>query len=631
MIMIYISRPLGIPDNKLKDSLLLSGVSEWIYLGDDSTWRIRAESVLSPEITRLSIADLIDEASQALRQPYIDWIGELSERNSSFLWWSSEIAAKNPYHHFFIRVCLLQTIKKIIIRGFEKNTLIVCQTPALYRYTTGYAADAGIQWQPFFRGGIISDFQSFRQLALDKMRKIADTLPPLETLGRHSGLYRRFLETDLRYRRNVLKRSARKDITPFSGKNTVLFFTWVDRRNFTADGGYQDPYFGPLPNLFRDRGFDIAFVPRILFTFPFEEAVHRLSGTKETFYFPEQFITGNDSGFWKKQQERFAPQVPVSSSINGLAVYDLAVEHILQTKDLILDNLLFRPMMQSMRENGLSPGLVVHTCEGHSWEQALSWAVHHCMPGTEVVGYDNVTFSRMVLSMYPARNEYGKRPLPDRIVTNGPFYKKILIGEGMPETLIRSGCALRHTYLWKDTGRHTTQSGTSITAPVRILVATAIGFGDSIELIEKTARAFGGDGGFDIVIKCHPLVNVMQIREQLKELIVCRNIRFSDSPVSDLLQQADVLLYTYTSVCYEALLHGVAPVCVKPENFLNLDKLDSAPDLRWSAVTPDDLRRVVHEIVNRSRPEITAWQERSYAVVRDALAPPDHACLDAFL
>ena len=35
------------------------------------------------------------------------------------------------------------------------------------------------------------------------------------------------------------------------------------------------------------------------------------------------------------------------------------------------------------------------------------------MPETQVIGYDNVNFSRLALSLYPARSEIGLRPLPD--------------------------------------------------------------------------------------------------------------------------------------------------------------------------------------------------------------------------
>ena len=47
-------------------------------------------------------------------------------------------------------------------------------------------------------------------------------------------------------------------------------------------------------------------------------------------------------------------------------------------------------------------------------------SVHRHMPGTEVIGYDNLNFSRFALSLYPGPAEVAIRPLPDRVVIKAP-------------------------------------------------------------------------------------------------------------------------------------------------------------------------------------------------------------------
>jgi hypothetical protein len=456
-------------------------------------------------------------------------------------------------------------------------------------------------------------------------------LPPLEFLGKVSPEYQLYLDKNLIYRRNILKKHGIEEPEPFSGDKTVVFFSWIDSRNFSADGSYTDPNFGPLPRAFNIRGYNVAFVPRILHTMRFEEAVIRLKKTKERLYFPEQFTHHSDVRICQNKSRVFAPRIPMDSSIATIPVFSLAMEHIEQTRSLIADNLLYDVLIRNMRQAGIVPARIIHTCEGHSWETSLTCAVHRHMPLTKVIGYDNVTFSRFVLSMYPSKTELDIKPLPDYIVTNGPLFKETLLREGYPGGRVRSGCALRHTYLWKDELKTADLFSGTIEPPVKILIATAIGLGDSVELIAKAARAFGGNEKYQLLIKCHPLVNIGDVKMHLGHLLDHANIRFTSATIGELLLKSHILLYTYTSVCYEALLHGVYPVCVAPENFIDLDKLDATPEIRRQAITPEELLVAAESIIKMAPAERKAWIANANQVVRLALAPMDDHCIDAFL
>ena len=606
-------------------------ITHWIYLGEDSTWRIRAEAALSPAIKRISIADLLDKQSQELRQPYINWIGELSRKNECLDWWASEIAAKNPYYHLFFRICLLAVAKQILHKDPKKNILVICSSKEIFYQVSTFAQETGIECRPLSHS-ITADIKTIiPRSALGAAKKVAGLLPPLESIARLSGSYQKYLETDLRYRKKILAKYHLDSSERFSGKKTILFFTWVDRRSFAKDDTYVDPYFGPLPKILKNHGYNVAFVPQVLFTIPFEEAVQGLIRTGETVFFPEQFISITDSKNLKKRMNAFNPVIPESDTVNDISVWKLAKEHISQTRHLLTDTLRFEPLIKNMQIQGIVPGEIIHTCEGHSWEQSLSWCVHHYMPDTKVIGYDNVTFSRMVLSMYPARTECGIRPLPDRIVTNGPLFHRVLCEEGFPPERVMCGCAIRHTYLWDNKNEPRDFPIRERNDTVRILVATAIGLGDSVELVEKAATAFGGDPRFEVIVKCHPLVNPDEVKQYLGQKGQNTNIKFENTPIGELLRSADILFYTYTSVCYEAMMYGVMPVCVRSENFLNLDKLDATQYIRWIATTPEDLRNVVNEILGISEEKRKDWNMEAQKIVRQALAPVTDRCIDSFL
>jgi hypothetical protein len=630
--MLYFAHQKDIQFEKIKAQLSEKKITTWYYFGEDTNWRIQVELVIPEDIKHISIAQLLEKTTQKLRKPYIDWIGKVSEQNHSLLWWSSELAAKNPYYMLFTRICHLNVAYHMIHECIDQSTLMIFGTPALYLEITSFCNRNGIHWEGFMEKPVINVvINRLHKKGYSIARDAAEFFPPIFFLGRLSSTYKKFLEKHIVYRQKILKKHGIKYSETMQTNDSVLFFSWIDRRNFTPDGSYIDPNFGPLPEIYKNKGFRIGFVPRVLHTISFEEAVIRLKKTNESLFYPEQFIQYSDLKKFTHECKDFSPVLSSDACISGIPVYSLAVEHFEQTRSLMPENLLYDTLIRRMHEAGINPSIIIHTCEGHSWENTLSWAVHHHMQQTKVLGYDNVTFSRFVLSMYPSQKEFSFKPLPDYLVTNGPLFRETLKKEGYDNSRIRCGCALRHTYLWKQSVCDLNTPPKTATYPVRILIATAVGLGDSVELIAKAAQAFGGIDKYEILIKCHPLVNISEVKRHLAHLLNHKNINFSTSTVGELLPLSDILLYTYTSVCYEALMHGVYPICVIPENFINLDKLDATPEIRMLVTTAEELYEAAEKIVSMSPEERIRWQSNARTIVRRALAPVDDRCINAFL
>jgi hypothetical protein len=601
------------------------GVHQWLYLCEDSTWRVRAERAALSDIPRISISDRLDEMAWKLRQPYIDWIGELSQLNNSLEWWASELAGKNVYSCFYARVCLLGVGMQLIHAGLDRPTLVVCATPAVFEEFSRFALSIGAEPRKLTTAGAFANVNAIQKRVgkyvdgvFRRSKAIAGRL--LGSKGHHA------------YVRRILADQGVTNDVDFDGDDLILFFTWVDHRNFASDGEYRDPHFGPLPNMLRDLGYRIVFVPRVLNTIPYEEAIEKLMQTGERFLFPELFVSDSEREACQRRAERFNPTIPALAKICEVPVSNLARELIAQYVGAHAEKLTHEPLIAKLASLGVYPRQIIHTHEGHTWEQALAWSVRRYMPNTKIVGYDNLTFSRMMLPMYSALNEYGIRPLPDKIVTNGPLSKKVFLSEGIPEEIVETGGALRHTYLWEEPIQSRNESDFEIeTGSIRILVATAIGLGDSVELVAKASQAFGGVPDYEIIVKCHPALKIEGVVHHLGELAERDNISFVTTPIAELLPSVHILLYTHTAVCYEALHLNVIPVFVRAENFLNLDKLDAVPEIRWIATTPEDLRRVVKEILGMSKEKRRAWEKRAKQTVRSALAPLTARSVDAFL
>ena len=602
-------------------------IGRWVYLGTDSMWRRKMERHWSDSFKRIRLPDMLSETAWHLRQHYIDWIGELSLSNQSVEWWASNLAGKNPYYYFFFRICLLAAAMEIIRQQWIENLLFVSDSEAMLSELKSYVDQQGLKVRRIARRSEIARLRERIWNTGSGLKRRFSKFKGSATGSRGSGE-----ENWIQQRRRFLDEADVDPDVDFKGDKTVLCFTWIDYRSFDEVGRYVDPHLGGLPDMIQSKGYRVAFVPRFLDTLPFPEAVEKLQQTRATFIYPERYISNEEWIACLERSRTFHPDIPTDSRIDTVPVKRLAMEHLTSGRKKLAKALLYDVMIRNMKRCGICPELIVHTCEGHNWEQVMTWSVRRHMPKTKVIAYENVVFTRMLLSMYPAKSEFDIRPLPDRIVTNGHFYQDVLIQEGWPPNKIRIGGALRHNYLWEEKRtRSNIRRKLSSKLPVRVLVATPIGFSDSVELVEITCQAFGGDRRFEVIVKCHPAVDSGKVKAELPTTATYKNIVFRKTDIKDLLPTVDILLYSYTSVCFEALQHGVLPINIKTESFLNLDQLDAVPEIRWQASTAKQIQDIVEGSLLISDDKWHSWHQRAVRVVKQAMAPVTHETVDAFL
>ncbi len=367
----------------------------------------------------------------------------------------------------------------------------------------------------------------------------------------------------------------------------------------------------------------MALLPRVLPTADFASCARALAASGEPAYFPDAFLGPEDWRACARDAAVFAPVIAPNAALGGVPVVRLSAEHVAEMRRSQVDALSMGVLARRLAEGGIAPERLVFPFEGHAWEQALTDGVRAHMPDTQVIGYDNVNFSRLALSLYPARGGDRPAPLPDRVVTNGPTFTRILTGEGYPEDAVRTGCALRHVGLLDRPASEPALAG----APLRVLAATSIDMAQSIELVERAVAAFGGDARYELSVKLHPGADAPGIKAAVR----VPGVRYVEEPIAEALTRADLMLYTYSVVCYEALAQGVPAVFVQAETFLDLDQLEPFGELRRLARSAEELRAHADEVAGGSVEERTGWTKRARSAVADALTPVETSCMAAFL
>ena len=206
----------------------------------------------------------------------------------------------------------------------------------------------------------------------------------------------------------------------------------------------------------------------------------RCSATGERAVFPDSYLSGADWRDCERRVARFTAAIPDATRVGGLPFARLAREYAAEHARAQVDALSHELLIRRLAEAGVRPERIVFPWEGHAWEQVLIGAARTHMPECRLIGYDNLNFSSLALSLYPSAGEVGIRPLPDVVVTNGPTFSGVLRASAFPGDRIRTGCALRHVHLWDAPASTTRHEGF-------VLAAGSIDTGQSIELLRKAS------------------------------------------------------------------------------------------------------------------------------------------------
>jgi hypothetical protein len=576
--------------------------SRWLYAGDDPTFDFS-------ELERVHTADAVMAAARELREPYLDTIGALSRLNASPEWWATHLAAKHPYPSLFGRLCHLAGATELATDG----TLVVCSSPAQLAELASRVSPT--RKAATFRARVRRRAPSAAlQVAWPALRALGDRAPDAVRAGIvGSGSRARFaLERVPGHRRRVLESLGARRLPALAGDRTALLVTWIDERCFGPGGEYRDPHLGPLATMLQERGLRVARLVKPLLHASFQQCAAAMLASGQEAAFADSYVSVDDWRDCERRVRSWRPSIPADIRVGEVPFARIAREYGREHRRAQVDALTHERLVARLAAAGVRPELVVFPWEGHAWEQVLTESIRRHMPDTQVVGYDNLNFSSLALSLYPSPVEADIRPLPDRVVTNGETFAAVLRASAFPQSRVTAGCALRHPDL--ATGEH------PVADRAFVLAACSIDTAQSIELLRKAWAAFGSE----FVARLHPASDAATIRAAVPS-----EVRFAPEPLSELLPHAKLMLYTYSVVPYEALAAGTPPVFVQSESMLDLDQLEPTPDVRWVARTPENLRAVADEIA--AMPAREAWERRARDVVRAALAPPGPDCVERFL
>ena len=589
---------------------------KWVYFGENIPDAIVVKKWLGVKGERIDIADALQETARTLRQPYIDYIGRLSVENNSMLWWASSLSEKNPFgSKIFLHSCYVKVAISLLESYKQDNLIFIVENRSLRSSLIKNISD-------IFGDGVVH-FESMLSNILESINN------RMEFIVKHgwflaNTIYRIIL-TQHFYHLNYIKNGPKDDL--------VLIHTWVDQRSFPEGNDFRDAYFGMLSKHIKGKGKNVVIVPYILHTVSYTQTIKKLISCSEQFLIPSAYLKISDIAQVLKLIYEKPKKYP-HSIFENIGISDLIDDELKNDWKNVrkISNLLHYSIVKNLNEHGISVERFIYTYENHTWEKVYCLAFREFYPSTILVGYQHAAISKMFLNYFLSKNEHNIIPFPDKVVTSGKYPGDTLLESGYDQNKLISGGAIRYEYLTKILDKAIVQDITkSKQSSFDILVTTSIDKNESGELLSKVLEAFKSFDMYNIMFKCHPIMPYQQIAKDMNITSLPNHFSVVDQPISSLLDKCDLLIYTSSTTCIEALASGVPVLHVSSNYVIDRDILDSLPDIRLSARTVKEIRSMTRQISEMDTEDLYKRKMVARNIARNFFGTVDDSVFDLFM
>jgi len=597
----------------------------WAYLGASVRKMRKVENRLKRVATRLNTAKTLQVIAETLRGPYINYIGMLDLQNNSTNWWFSTLSEKNPtISKAFLHICYLAVAADLCREhGGHGILLLVVEDVGVRQAVMLHLQEKGIHIREIHESYVARISSAVCDWGQMLVRRV---------YGLGSNIWRLIVARSMGFSASVGNGMISEN-DPW-----VLLFNWIDDRSFDAAGRYRDVYFDRLREELQKRGFAVAVVARVLTRSSYWRSLARLKQSGIRVLVPEAALTFGALWRWARtlpfrppQRHAWArfepPEAPdmkfdVSAILNEAERIDWINTRAAEVR-LITDVVWHWSRRFPVQA-------LIYPYEGQSWERGYCLAMREWYPRARLIGYQHATVSSMWLSHFIAKDERGRVPLPDRLVTNGHHPYELLRKNGVPDSILVRGTALRY-------GENRTSSMSEASrvpfprSTLHVLVTPSVIRTQAAELLLAVLKVFTNPNLFRVTFKPHPGIPVAHVLSEAGIRSLPQHVTVSMESVPALLRDADVLIYTDSTTAVEAIDHGVPIVHFKSNHEIDTDPLIAFEKVRESVETPEGLLQAARAAVIADHKERDMRAGRWRSAIDLLLPPLDDKTIDLFV
>lgn len=544
------------------------------------------------------------------QKDYIEFIGNLSREYNSIYWWANSISSKNIFiSNFYLTIYYYCLIINILGKQDFENVIFICDDDDLNNGIKRYCRGNNIYCK-----------------ILD-LRKNLNLLKYIESniyfLGNvlyfvFNGWRKKYIASRKLKRR--IKSELKKD------KEYYLFRTWLDKRSFPSHKEYSDVYFGKLLQYILDKREDIIILGGIPNNYLYKKMASTVSDYKDILIVLQDYYVK----YIDYINVIILSYIHKNKIKKPLFLKDVDVKYLINTQlkkdhkyEVITNLIYFFSIKRLLRK------IKIHTFifpfENQSWEKITVLALRKYSPTTKIIGYQHTRVMKALLNYFPGKAEKNIIPIPDKIITVGKEPKRILEKYGnYKEDIVKEGCALRYEYLFRTNIIERSKK-------YKILVALPLSIDESVKIINFLYKSLHKETKYTIIFRSHPLLPFEKIKERLK-IVLSKNFQASkNTSMKEDLKNSDILIYTLTTVCIEALMIGIPVIHIDLGEPINADPLFECNHLKWTSRHEKELLKAINEIYSLSNEEFKKQQRLARKYIESYFLPVTDDRMEEFI
>ena len=270
---------------------------------------------------------------------------------------------------------------------------------------------------------------------------------------------------------------------------------------------------------------------------------------------------------------------------------------------VLMFNLIYYRLFKGIFNLVNRKAMVLYPAEMQGWEKSLCAAAIESGI-TKTVAVQHAAMPKFLLNYYFNRNEIVSKfteagmPKPDRLACVGGIAKGLLNESGWQEdqVFVLGGIRFNH-YLELFSKKIIWQEKRNA-----IIVALSISPREAKEVISICLDAFNKKEGLAVIFKGHPCNPVLPLLEELKIGSLRPPFFISDTPLSDLLSEAKIIIVTESSATLEGLACHCQIIIPQLVGAVDLNPLTGLTDLAMYVGSSDELYNAADNILKNNNP-----------------------------
>ncbi len=494
---------------------------------------------------------------------------DLLSRDVDGVLWQTHLGARNPFAFPYLVRCRLIASCLLALSGQEKeNYLLLVTSPSVARTLK-------------------------REILKKTKRQVCLTgVPPLWIY--FAALRGRQFVHALRFLKSIiLTKKTKKNELP--SRHSILLKTWVTQDCINRPAPYLNRNFGEFQNFLVHENRQVWVWPQF----------HLLKDTKSA-----AVAKLRDKGIkviHDLELLRLSPSLKVvsrlfrASKLQGNAVTleidttDVLRECHLQTgiyqESLVLASA--GAVLSELKNQESLPGAIYFPYESNLAENALISEVRRMGLETKLLAFQHSVWFRKHSGMELSKALRQRQPFPDRIITSGHEYLRILEFAGYPRSILFEGCNLRFTAANRRDEPLNDSGSRDDKNSLAVLIHQFPG--QAVAMIRWIARRGALSRRYRLLLKPHPALS-SQWLEALCHEYGLENFEIVEGPIDQTIARSWAVLTSRSSVSYLEIIssgHLVIVPCL--EAVIDLDTLWESASHVIFAMEPEEIVRIAEK------------------------------------